>query len=497
MPTPQDRIAQVRRKVEAGVRTALGNRGGDADAGISYSRAQIESVRLTEHYCYEQEISRNPAHSATAEPSGRIEVTVPYDGHEFFTRQACADVARNDGPDADEALIGHLALTGYGNTNLGDVLPLNSSYGSVPIRVPVGGKDGPDALDDDRNTCVITYDYTLDPDVPKVIPIDVRVELIDPDTVELGDLIDTVDADHRKIDDIPSKITQQVSFRPCLWLVVSVSITLPTQPKKDLSPTVERVALDWPTITSLQALQLEVDGRGNDQLRYNPATRCIEWFNVGMRKADAYTYESGPMVLSIEQPGELYRQESLNGTVEVEIPGHLISGVRSRLHNGIGGLVPPHRQPKPATRLTCGLHLILDDAFARRIHAPYQHLHFDELIPDEARIADIKTALMNQGFEVEMMAPHRDGRDRYLLYACRSEGPDQMNLWLLAEGQRFRTKRQNQVPGGQMFESEFDSGELKVFVFGTLLTGSRALTHEMNALQRALRERFDRLRSRR
>jgi hypothetical protein len=498
MPNPQERIAQVRRKVEAGMRNVLGPRRGGGGASHGFARAAVESAHLTERYFYEQEISRNPAHDRTADPAGQIEITVPYDGHDFFTRQACADVSAQDGTGVDEVLIGHLALANHHRTDLGEVLRLSGSYGAVPIRVPVGGQRGPDALDSDEQACVITYDYAPNPDLPKVIPIDVRVELIDPDTVDLGRLIQAVGFDHRKVEDIPNRITQQVSFRQCLWLSLSVTISLPTHPRKsDLRPVVSRVSLDWPTITSLQALHVEVDDAVNEQITYNPVTRSIEWSNVPMHQRDAQTYQSQEMVLWIEQPGELYRQDSLNGTVEVEVPGHLLSGVESRLYNGIGALARPDRQPKRTTYLTCALRLILDDAFARRIHTPYQHLHFDELIPDEGRIADIRTALINRGFQVETQEPPRDGRDRYLLRASRAEGPDEMVLWLLAEGQRFRTKRQNQVPGGQMYESEFDSGELKVFVFGMLPTGSRALTHEMNALQHALRERFDRLRSRR
>src|SRR6187399_2067112 len=281
MPNPQERIAQVRKKFEAGMRNVLGTRrGGGADSG--FVRAEVESVTIAERYCYEQEISRNPTHGRIADPTGHIELTVPYDGHDFFTRQACADVSAQDDQGFDDALIGHLALNNYSGTNLGEVLSLSGSYGAVPIRVPVAGAGGPDALDSDEQACVISYDYAPNPELPKVIPIEVRVELIDPDTVDLASLIEAVSTDDKKIEHIPNRITQQVSFRQCLWLSLSVSISLPTRPSKELKPVVKRVSLDWPTITSLQALHVTVDQHVSERITYNPVKRSIEWSDVPM-----------------------------------------------------------------------------------------------------------------------------------------------------------------------------------------------------------------------
>jgi hypothetical protein len=55
----------------------------------------------------------------------------------------------------------------------------------------------------------------------------------------------------------------------------------------------------------------------------------------------------------------------------------------------------------------------------------------------------------------------------------------------------------NELPGGHTYKSTLDSGELKVYIRGSLERDSRELTREMNALQHSLRERFDRLRARR
>src|SRR5438477_9630897 len=86
-------------------------------------------------------------------PCGKIELTLPYDGERYFTRQAYADIIRLYNPtDGDaRALVGHLALTGYGQTNLGGLLDLGETYGSIPITVPVPATSGqPDYLIADR-----------------------------------------------------------------------------------------------------------------------------------------------------------------------------------------------------------------------------------------------------------------------------------------------------------------------------------------------------------
>jgi len=109
-----------------------------------YARAVLESAKIEERYFYEQEISRNPHGKMSQRPKGKIELTLPYDGERYFTRQAYADITRLYNPsDGDaHALVGHLALTGYGQTNLGGLLDLGETYGSIPITVPVPADPG-------------------------------------------------------------------------------------------------------------------------------------------------------------------------------------------------------------------------------------------------------------------------------------------------------------------------------------------------------------------
>ena len=153
------------------------------------------------------------------------------------------------------------------------------------------------------------------------------------------------------------------------------------------------------------------------------------------------------------------------------------------------------QQPKLSTHVFSDVRLTLDDAFERRILSPYQSLYFDEVILDEMRVADIIIALTDQGFYVTDLGntPAGAPEGRFLL-AKRLEGPYPMELWLFITGTRYTTERHNLMPGGHTYKSIFETGEIRLFIRGALQKDSRELIHEMNTLQLALRERFERLR---
>lgn len=152
-----------------------------------YSRAVLEGVKIEEHYRYEQEISLNRHSEMSAAPAGKIEIRLPYDGDEYFTRQAYADITRiyDQVHGETHAIVGHLALSGYGHTDLDRLLGLSETYGSIPIRVPILsglGKAGPEYLIADRSVRVLSCEYKPETSWVKVRPINVRIDLLDPDS---------------------------------------------------------------------------------------------------------------------------------------------------------------------------------------------------------------------------------------------------------------------------------------------------------------------------
>ncbi|MBB5851104.1 hypothetical protein ACFQ05_37410 [Amycolatopsis umgeniensis] len=527
MPAPRDSF-QIMRKV---VSKFDPRRAGPGPGTEVFARARPETVRVTERYYYEQEISHNSENGAAEDPTGQLEIVVPFDGADHFTREACDDVAaallRQSPDEAVSALIGHVVFAGHQETDLADRLGLDDSYGSFPIRVPVSGRGSPGGVEElstDRHACFISHDYTPTP--PELIPIGVSAHLLDPDTISDIHAFSMSGTDTADL----SKLSQQPNFQSFLWLVIQVRVVLPWKKEENDEqnpsrpaverrpprPVVERVSIDWPSITSLHALSLVFPDRGADPvpITYNPVDRSIEWRNVPMRKdtpakgrKDELVFVTEPMVLKIEQPGELYEQKNLDGRVEVKLPGFLVSGTRSRLFDGTGRMDERDGDEQEDTRhqgdrkghkevswITSRFRLVLYDAFARRPLRPHQHLHFDDVIPDEARIADIENALRTRGFTVHFGAKQLNGKkQQWEGTADRSEGPERMKLRLFVEGMMYDTERRVHR-GGQSQKKILASGEILLFISGELPGTSQAITREMNALHAIIWERFARAR---
>jgi hypothetical protein len=208
---------------------------------------------------------------------------------------------------------------------------------------------------------------------------------------------------------------------------------------------------------------------------------------------DIRVFRSPKMILSIPKPGELYLQESLNGGVTATID-RLLSGMDARLFDATGRQC--HDQgPALKSVIAAGFSLTLDDAFTSRERSPHQQMHFHEVIPSSMRVDDIMTALRNRGFNVSDPEPGADP-DSWWLTAKRRHGPDMLSMLLYAEGKCYRARRVRPV-GGMTYHTTVDSGQMRLYVYGRLPGSSTPVVQEMNALRRALRERFDRLADRR
>lgn len=495
---------------------------------LAFARARPEVIRISEIYSYVQEIS----HLASLDPdsvpyqAGEVEVVIPYDGYQFFSSQSLADVVGQLGTlTADhpaEALIGHLTVASFGRTRLSQNLGLEGSRNSVPIKVPVAGEVmDPKWLGTDRRTCVLDAVYEIIE--PDIWPIAVDIKIKDEDILNPSPDQSSPCANASDLLQIGDTISRQLNARGNLRLVFVVTATVLGGPLAEaLTPSVSRFGLSWPVLPSLRSVQLFV-GEGDQvvemPIRYDPIKRRLEWRAVPMtlqrvsEGAGLLTFRSPPMELRIYQPGDLYpdtdtagvaatggeeggSQEKLLGDTEVEISGWLFSGLDVRYFDGLGRL-DPQVSIQRTTKLRNRFHVVLDDVFSERVLSPRQHLFFDQVIPDGMRWLDIEGALNDRGFQKEDK-PRIEESDDSARYACcakRSQGQHTLWLGLVADGRRHSTRRETQIPGGQRYTSIIESGELKVHLAGEMPGNSQALTEEMNALQAALRERFDRLKS--
>ncbi len=467
-----------------------------------YTRAKPASVKISESYFFEKILSRNPFIGHDQSPEGKIEILMPYDGDEYFTRQAYRDVKKQlNGKvpyNNQETQFGHLAFTDYERTDLRYVLDLNNRYGSLPLCTPILGQGmtGMEQLYHDTYTSKIAFKYT--PSWPDGWPIDVLLELWDEETLNsnTGD---------QQLAQVAEQINKQINFLPSLLIKSRLLLGLPSHiVQEGMQPRLTQMALQWPAYTSFRGVHLGIDPIPTEESRvmYDPRTRSLEWGNLPMTidpqesSAALKVFGTEWMDLFTDDPGELYRKSSIEGQASIEIPGFLLSGTQVRLFGATGELVKD-AQPNVVSHLNIKFKLILDEAFAKRTLAPYQHLYFDEVIPDKMRIADIKTAIADRGFRILPDKSFEEPGIRYFIKAERSDGHDKMELSMLIEGNRQEAERETQVKGGQTFKSSTESGDLKVYIRGEMRGNSKRLTREMNALHASLHERFERLRSRR
>lgn len=467
-----------------------------------FARAKPESVKISESYFFEKKLSRNPFIGHDQSPVGQIEILMPYDGDQYFTRQAYKDVEKQLStkapPDSKEARFGHLAFTDYERTDLRHVLGLNNRYGSLPLSIPILGLGitSIEQLYHDTHTSKIAFKY--EPTWPDGWPIDILLELWDEETLNSG-------TEDQQLAQVAEQINQQINFRPNLLIKSRLLLDLPSHiVQEGMQPRLTQISLRWPAFTSFRGLHLGIGSTPMEEKRvmYNPQTKSLEWGDLPMSldpktsSAALKVFGTEWMHLFTDYPGELYDQSSIEGQASIEIPGFLLSGTQVRLFNAIGEQVKDN-PTKVVSHLNIKFELILDEAFAKRIRSPYQHLYFDEVVPDKMRIADIKTAVADRGFRILPDEPPMPPTIIGCIRADRLEGPDKMELLILIEGNRQEAERATQVKGGQTFKSNTESGDLKVYIRGEMRGNSKRLIQEMNALHASLHERFERLRSRR
>lgn len=462
-----------------------------------FARAWPGQIRLTEQYAYQTEVSANPRTESLGTPTGLIEIIIPYDGQEHFNRSTVEDINRQVGyawPPGLMARVGYIGLTGTAHTDLEERLRLSLHHNALPLDIPVQGDSlrGPDDLISDRYACRIVCDYT--PEQPEVFPISLEATILDEETIQEPSV--DIKETQASPESVALEVAQQVPFKRSLIFAFDLALMLPDRvrlPEKS-RPKLAYMALEWPVAISYRSVRL---AEPEHPLAYNPEEGVIEWSGIpfqfqGKREGtDLSIYRTPPMILEVDQPGELYRRDRLKGQVRVEIPFPL-SALKVRYFNA-QGWEGRKFQEEQRTILTQEITLYLEDCFKRRMLSPYQHLQFEGVILDEMRMADIVTLLADRGFvsfppkELPSQGP---GMKRYLVHGSRPEGPEKLMIWILVEGTRSETVRRKQIPGGQTFTTRLETGNMVIYMRGQLRGDSARLLGVMNEIQALLKERF-------
>jgi len=477
-----------------------------------FARVRPKTVLVEERYEVRQEVSRNPDTTLESGASGTIKIEVPYDGHHHVTRSSLDDVrpwlARHADLASVEGRIGHLVVRGHQDTDLEQVTGQAGRTIALPLTMPFRSAElsSDTALAADRFTFRHEIRYKLAPGRPKVVPVELKIEVTDPGTIS-GQQI------HADGDAVLYS-QQPVAFQR--YLEVSIEVKVYIAGRKGWNPPnphVRRIRLAPPRGLSLALSAAEVtDADKPDEGRLvhqDAAGTGLEWFDIptilyAVPKEDSpRVYHTPRMRVQIQQPGELFSARRLVVHAEVETDGVLLSGSDVRLFDACGHKVRGPRNPLTVRSLVSAeATVVLDDAFARRTFEPQQTFHFDEVIPDGVRVEDIKLALRDLQFVVKPMdiPETKVGKTQTLiafLNATRGDPDDVTQLWLLVWGRQQRTERRSERPGGRRFTSKLDTGDLILVVFGSVPRDSRQLVHDVNALQVGLRDQFRRVQAQR
>lgn len=271
--------------------------------------------------------------------------------------------------------------------------------------------------------------------------------------------------------------------------------------RAQVRPRLTHMSLQWPAATSHRSVRLLVEGSEEVQsFSYNPDQGAIGWSDLELVYAgktegtDLHWFNGPTTLLLVNQPGELYFVNTLKGSIEVEVPDLLFSGLQARYFNALGYLET--ETPIEIRTIFRGeITLALQECFQRRVFSPYQRLEFDGVIFDELRLADIRIVLQDhrfQGIQTKRL-PSGENQVAYSIKGTRSEGPDSLKLWVYAIGTFVTTERRTEIPGGRTYTTPVRTGDTVIHMRGELWGNSSRLIKVMNDIHRALKARFRRV----
>lgn len=452
------------------------------------------------------------------------------------------------------ATMGHLVFVDHDDSNLSTVLGLDGKFGAHALRLPVRTSvlDAGALVADTR---VANFETTYEPAAgkPSVSPIRVDVQLHDPGHMDEKFVLHSDMERMRESNGavIVEAIREAGEFIPELTMTVEVHLTLPARSghgKQPDPPMVRRVRVHLPgdiplpassvTLT-LPAVKDEREGehegkargkseihsdRGADSdidsdadghrdagghaeadgaagnLQIDTRAGTLDWRDVPMTRPDdgegPRRYTSGQMNVRFDRPGELFAEKRMHVDVEVELPGELLSGMDVRYFDAFGNREKRSAVLTARSWISTRATVMLWDAFADRSVAPFQSFSFDEIVPDQLRVADVRAALIDQHFTV-LDLPRSRGeakkRTRDLVVAERDDGASRIRLWVYVDGRKHLTRRESRHHWGHRYTSKMDSGTIQIYVRGVVRGDTKSLMRAMNGLHLALRDRFRRL----
>ncbi len=484
-----------------------------------FARIFPKSIKIFERYHYQAEIGYTQHMEEKADgdekTQGRLEIIIPYDGEKYFTTQAAADIQRQSAKIARNeevnVRIGYLSFAKYKGTGLESNPELQITGDIAPVDLQRHEHQLPNLinLSGNPNSCRIRYTYQ--PKSPDNIPVKFKVAIADENVFEapatVWDLLDgrpLTEAEHQRIDERVKGLVQQERLSTDLIFDLQATLKLPDGigvENDETPPKISRVSIQWPVAVSHNHINLRLMDKDQSKIRivYNPEQRVIEWRDIPFvspkkksLSTGLYFYKTPKMRLTIDQPGELYQMPALEGKLELEIL-RAFSGLQVKYFSATGQNIDTEQVPvESKTQITVNFNLSLSDSFDHKTLTPYQQLHFEGVVLDEMRIADIENILEHYGFMARALKLNgRSGSlKRYLVVGCQKQTMEQSWIWLLVEGKSSQTMRQKRMPGDHVYSSYMETGQLTIHMRGQLHGDMLSLSNLMSDVQNRLKEQF-------
>ena len=468
------------------------------------ARARPKQLTITERYHskVDVDLSVNARNDGGAYASGKIEVVTPFDGHEYFTRDAIKDVKRQLRLNhrATRARIGHLLFSNHHHTSLIEELEGGNHQ---PVHVTLNPNDLAD-LSRDTVASHTTIDYQV-PQLP-VPPITVSVDIFDEDALSYKRY--RPGRELRDADEIKTFMRHASQLERKLTLLINISVEIPHRPQPGDRILIEKMSLDWPMATSYSPTDVKLNAqREGDKgveseiaTAYSPEGKGqISWTGIALREVGrvptrgVVAYSADPITLTVRIPAELSNMDELNGRIEVTIPT-LLSGLHLEYFDALGYRLTDLSIGR-SSRLTADIKIKLTRYFKQRLFTPYQLLQFRNVVLKEMRVDDVKAVLtdLNFQFEPEKLTTKDipEGGQQSLLAARQRYRADYLRLWILMEGTPSTTTRHTVFDGGVTHITPQETGHTTFYIWGELEQDSPYVLETINKIHLRLKERFE------
>jgi hypothetical protein len=483
-----------------------------------FARITPKSIKVTETYEYSAELAKHEevrySREPAKQPTGKLEVIVPYDGERYFTeeqRQLIEWQAPQiwQGSNAD-ICIGYLGFSDYGATNLEAGLGLRVEHDTIALNMPIRHDQlpPPEELLTDRHLCKFTHNYQPRAPAPAILAIE--VELFDETTLDglQPDLWDRFRADNLRTPDltvdIPPACVEALrtfdGFDPHLHFNFRLILTLagPLGKVNDPAPPVlEQITLQWPVMLSTRRLALtlpEAQGEAQTIQAVYLAGSGITCANVMLlppteSQPGKFAYRTPLLRFSVTQPNELYHQRELHGSAAFKLAGAL-SGLQLTFYDATGQ--PAEPQTVYESKVILSFSIDLAQRFQHKQHTPSQVLQFEGVLLDQARAVDVENVLQELGFDTRLGRVHNSNPNliQYIVVGRCTQGTGELWLWLLVEGRVSITRRQRLIPGSQSLDTTLESGHVTIHMRGKYNGSFFTVNQRMNQVQQRLKQIF-------